>query len=177
MFGGLDPEKLLMVLLVAVVVVGPERLPRIARQIGSFFHGMTEMRERLASEVREALPDLDLPKIPALPKRGLTGYLTAMMASTTSQAGAAGAVTADVVDGGTGGFSSEQTVSLPMQAWVNPSGDGAVHPADVPAGWNAVGAPAPGYASGSLLAPVPSLAGGGPLSAESELSFDEPSWN
>jgi Sec-independent protein translocase protein TatA len=177
MFGGLDPEKLLMVLLVAVVVVGPARLPRIARQIGAFFQDLTKMRERLASEVREALPDLDLPKMPVLPKRGLTGYLTAMMASTTSQAGAAGAVTADVVDGGEAGFSSEESVALPMQSWVSTQGNGSVHPADVPAGWNAVGAPAPGYASGSLLAPVPSLGGAGPLSAESELSFDEPGWN
>jgi len=177
MFGGLDPEKLLMILLVAIVVVGPERLPRIARQVGTFWHDLTRMRERLESEVREAMPDLDLPKIPALPKRGLTGYLTSLMTSTTAQAGAAGAVSSDVIDGRAGAYSFDESATLPTQGWVSASADGEAPPADVPAGWNTVGAPAPGYASGSLLAPVPSVSAVGPLAVEGELDFDAPGWN
>lgn len=171
--GGLDPAKLLMILLVAVIVIGPERLPRAARQIGAMWRELTKMREKLEEEVRGALPDLDLPSIPVLPKRGITGYLTSMMTSTTPGAEAGGALSGDVLD--RPGRTSEAAGGAPMLGWVR-SDEGEV-PDALPAGWHAVGAPAPGYASGSLLPPVPSVVASGPLSAEGELSFDEPGWN
>ncbi len=53
----LSPEKLLVVLVVAVIVLGPERLPRAARQLSSTWRMLTSLRARLESEARSALPD------------------------------------------------------------------------------------------------------------------------
>ncbi|MDA8038153.1 MAG: twin-arginine translocase TatA/TatE family subunit [Actinomycetota bacterium] len=172
--GGLDPAKLLMILLVAVIVVGPERLPRAARQLGAMWRELTKMRERLEEEVRSALPDLELPSIPMLPKRGITGYLTSMMTSAAPGAEAGGMLPGDVLDGA--GSTDEEALGTAMLGWVSSPSEGQVREA-LPAGWNVVGAPAPGYASGSLLPPVPSVVAAAPLSAEGELSFDEPGWN
>lgn len=184
MFGGLDPEKLLVILLVGIVVVGPERLPRVARQIGAFWHDLARMRERLESEVREALPDLDLPSLPALPKRGLTGYLTSLMtAAGTGEETAEGPLPGDPVDGRAGAYDRvavydvEERPALPEQASVSAPAGRPAQPIALPAGWNAVGAPAPGYASGSLLAPVPSVSAAGPLGVEGEFDLDAPGWN
>lgn len=88
MFGSLDPAKLLVVLVVALIVVGPERLPRLAHQLGKAWRTLTELRERVTEEVRSAIPDLglgdlDLPRIPRNPAgavssfvRDLTGPIT-----------------------------------------------------------------------------------------------------
>ena len=102
--GGLDQAKILMVLLVAVLVLGPERLPKAARQLGAAWHELTRVRERLEEEVRSALPDIDIPKIPAMPRGGITGYLTGMMTS-VGPAGtkAGGAMTGGVVKGAAAG--------------------------------------------------------------------------
>ncbi len=189
--GGLDPAKILMILLVAVIVVGPEKLPRVARQIGGFWRELAKMRERFEQEVRDAMPDVELPKIPRLPARGITGYLTSMMASSTEGAEASGSFSGDAGLQPGPGYAVAESDTLARQGWVSPNGSGAMPELvagselataapvreSVPAGWHSVGADAPGYASGSLLAPVPSLAPSGQMTVESELSFDEPGWN
>lgn len=188
--GGLDPAKILMILLVAVIVVGPEKLPRVARQLGSLWREIAKMRERLEQEVRDAMPDVELPKIPRLPQRGITGYLTSMMTSTTEGAAASGSISGDAVEQPGAGYAVAEAEALGRQSWVSSNGSvdagdrqaGSLAIADsiresVPAGWHSVGADAPGYASGSLLAPVPSLGASGQMTVESELSFDEPGWN
>jgi sec-independent protein translocase protein TatB len=195
--GGLDPAKILMVLLVAVIVIGPERLPKAARQLGAFWHELTRIRERLEDEVRTALPDLDLPKIPAMPRGGITGYLTGMMTSVGNGAGgaskASGAVTGEIVTGSSagegavartaGGFSNSEWAPALGSGGAASAGSGAtissaaLSSGGLPAGWQSAGAPSPGFASGSLLSPVPSGPASGPFTAEIELSPDEPSWN
>lgn len=177
--GGFDPAKVLMILLVAIIVLGPERLPRAARQLGGVWRELNRMRERFEEEVRGAIPDVEIPNI-ALPKRGITGYLTSMMSS-SSGAEAGGAFSAEVVEGDivsgevvTASF--DEQGPLLTQGWVSGSGELEL-PEGVPAGWNAVGAQAPGYASGSLLSSVPFVATAGRLGAEAELDFDEPGWN
>lgn len=65
----LDPGKLLVILLVAFIVLGPERLPKLARQLGSAWRTMTNLREQVTEEVRRAIPELgDLPR---MPQRGM----------------------------------------------------------------------------------------------------------
>jgi Sec-independent protein translocase protein TatA len=54
----LSPAKLLVILVVGVVVLGPDRLPRVARQLGALWHDLGRMRARLESDVRDAFPDL-----------------------------------------------------------------------------------------------------------------------
>jgi len=54
----LSPAKLLVVLVVALIVLGPEKLPQVARQLGAFWGDVRKWRERLESEVRSTFPDL-----------------------------------------------------------------------------------------------------------------------
>jgi sec-independent protein translocase protein TatB len=188
--GGLDPGKVLIILLVAVIVLGPERLPKAARQLGVAWRELTRLRERLESEVRSAMPDIDLPKIPVIPQRGLTGYLAGMMTSSaagsTTAAGVAETTTDDGVDllapstrtrarrateNGSAGS------AFPSSQWQGTGHEAVAEHSELPAGWQAIGAPGPGYASGSNLSPVPSSAASGQLGMEASISFDEPSWN
>jgi Sec-independent protein translocase protein TatA len=54
----LDPSKLLVIATVMIVVLGPERLPHFARQVGGAWRSFSEFRQRMESEVRDSLPDL-----------------------------------------------------------------------------------------------------------------------
>jgi TatA/E family protein of Tat protein translocase len=54
----LSPAKLLVILVVALVVLGPDKLPKVARQVGSLWSDFRAFRERLESGVRETFPDL-----------------------------------------------------------------------------------------------------------------------
>ena len=200
--GGLDPAKILIVLLLAVIILGPERLPKMARQLGSAWRELTKLRARLENEVRSAMPDLDLPKLPVMPARGITGYLGGMMMSGAGGAGTAtaGATTDEAVmttpllcapgDGGAdvlgissrpGGVPATDMGSgrspRSTSEWKTSAFEAVPEHSELPAGWHAVGAQGPGYASGSLLAAVPSSVASGPLSIEASISFDEPSWN
>ncbi|MGA2803079.1 MAG: twin-arginine translocase TatA/TatE family subunit [Acidimicrobiales bacterium] len=77
--GGLDPTKIFLILVIALIVVGPERLPGLARQLGGMWRELNRMREKFEQEVRAAVPDLDLPNIPTSPSRAITGYLTGLI--------------------------------------------------------------------------------------------------
>ena len=63
----LDPAKLLVILVIALIVVGPERLPRFARQLGAMLREFSRVRERMLSELKEQVPDL--PSLPDLSPR------------------------------------------------------------------------------------------------------------
>jgi len=193
--GSLDPAKILVILLVALIVLGPERLPRVARQMGAMWHELSRLRDKVEDEVRGAIPDLDLPAIPKMPKGGVTGYLTGMMATTGAGAKAKrrpaggrnpnGPAKPGATTGGNGELPGPREAGVVTTTSWQRSGDarpgwsdGASGlPEGVPAGWQSVGAPAPGYASGSLLSPVPTGTGPGTLDAEASFTFDEPSWN
>ena len=54
----LDPAKLLVILVLILVVLGPERLPRVARQLGGAWREVTRVRDQVTTEVRNAMPDL-----------------------------------------------------------------------------------------------------------------------
>jgi sec-independent protein translocase protein TatB len=54
----LSPAKLLVVLVVALLVLGPDRLPKVAKQIGGLIGDLRRLREKLESEVRGTFPDL-----------------------------------------------------------------------------------------------------------------------
>jgi Sec-independent protein translocase protein TatA len=63
----LDPAKLLVILVIALVVLGPERLPAVARQMAAVIKELNRVRDQVRDEVKSALPDVDLPKIPRIP--------------------------------------------------------------------------------------------------------------
>jgi TatA/E family protein of Tat protein translocase len=54
----LSPAKLLVLLVVALIVLGPEKLPQVARQLGAAWGDFRRFRTRLESDVRGAFPDL-----------------------------------------------------------------------------------------------------------------------
>jgi Sec-independent protein translocase protein TatA len=54
----IDPSKLLVIAVVVIIVLGPERLPHFARQVGGAWRSFSEFRQRMESEVRDSLPDL-----------------------------------------------------------------------------------------------------------------------
>jgi sec-independent protein translocase protein TatB len=77
--GNLDPAKILVILVLVLVLVGPERLPKVARTLGAAWHEFARVRQEVVDEVRSALPDSeDLPRIPRIPSvRGtLTGFIS-----------------------------------------------------------------------------------------------------
>jgi len=54
----LSPAKLLVVLVVAIIVLGPDKLPKVARQVGSLWGDFRRLRERLEADVRGNFPDM-----------------------------------------------------------------------------------------------------------------------
>ena len=54
----LSPAKLLVILVVALIVLGPDKLPQMARQLGAFWHDIRQWRGRIESEVRGTFPNL-----------------------------------------------------------------------------------------------------------------------
>jgi sec-independent protein translocase protein TatB len=54
----LSPAKILIILVVALVVLGPDKLPKVAKQIGGLWGDFRKFRERLETDVRGSFPDL-----------------------------------------------------------------------------------------------------------------------
>jgi TatA/E family protein of Tat protein translocase len=54
----LDPAKLLVIAVVAIILLGPDRLPNLARQVGGAWRTFNEYRHRMETEVRNSMPDL-----------------------------------------------------------------------------------------------------------------------
>lgn len=73
----LDPAKLLVILMVALIVLGPERLPKVARQLAAVWREFARIRDQVTAEMRDAIPDVDLPKIPSP-----SGAISSLLGST-----------------------------------------------------------------------------------------------
>lgn len=54
----LSPIKILIILIVALLVVGPEKLPQIARQVGGAWKAFRNLSSKVEEEVRSSIPDL-----------------------------------------------------------------------------------------------------------------------
>jgi TatA/E family protein of Tat protein translocase len=54
----LSPIKILVVLIVGLLVLGPDKLPQLARQMGAAWGDFRRWRARMESDVRDGLPDL-----------------------------------------------------------------------------------------------------------------------
>jgi hypothetical protein len=77
----LDPAKLVVILVLALVVMGPEKMQSSARHFGALWRSVTEFREKAEQQVRDAMPDLDLPRIPTSPRGALAGYVNDLLTS------------------------------------------------------------------------------------------------
>lgn len=54
----LSPEKLLVVFIVVIILLGPQRLPQVARQLGAGWRRLKEFTEQVDRDVRQSIPDL-----------------------------------------------------------------------------------------------------------------------
>ena len=54
----LSPVKIMVIVAVVLLLLGPDKLPEVAHKLGSSWRALKRMQERVESEVREALPDL-----------------------------------------------------------------------------------------------------------------------
>ncbi len=54
----LGPEKIILILVVALIVFGPQRLPEIARQVGAAMRELRRMQDTVRGELEQVLrPD------------------------------------------------------------------------------------------------------------------------
>ncbi len=55
---GVNPIKIMVIIAVVLLLLGPDKLPEVAQKLGSSWRALKRMQERVETEVREALPDL-----------------------------------------------------------------------------------------------------------------------
>jgi TatA/E family protein of Tat protein translocase len=54
----LSPIKIMVIVAVVLLLMGPDKLPEVAHRLGSSWRALKRLQERVESEVREAIPDL-----------------------------------------------------------------------------------------------------------------------
>jgi TatA/E family protein of Tat protein translocase len=98
----LDPAKLLVIAVVAVVLLGPDRLPQVARQVGAAWKSFNEFRHRIETDVRKSVPDLPsshdiarLARSPSALLNHLSNMATDGVETTTMSANAAAKPSSD----------------------------------------------------------------------------------
>ena len=117
--GGLDPAKIFILLVIALVVVGPERLPGAARQLGGAWRELNRLRQKFDEEVRALVPDLDLPNIPTSPGRAVSGYISGLVSGTGGSTAAAGAPATETVEtfAGSGSWTGGGEATEGQSSW------------------------------------------------------------
>lgn len=54
----LSPVKIFVIVAAVVILLGPDKLPEVARKLGTYWQSLRRFQQRVESEVRDALPDL-----------------------------------------------------------------------------------------------------------------------
>jgi len=54
----LSPIKILVVVAVIMLLMGPDKLPEVAHRIGAAWRAVKKLQERVEAEVRDVIPDL-----------------------------------------------------------------------------------------------------------------------
>ncbi len=101
----LDPAKLIVIAVVAIILLGPDRLPQVAKQVGAAWRSFNEFRHRMESEVRSTMPDLpptsEIARLARSPS-ALLHHLSTMSDEDDRQGEAAAAADATGAADGTG---------------------------------------------------------------------------
>ena len=118
----LSPAKLLVVFIVAMILLGPSKLPQVARQLGAAWRQLRTFHDRVDAEVRKSMPDLpstqDIARIARSPV-ALLNKLAEMPSGDPDQLVAdPGATEADPADGA---WPSDPTAPDPDPGWVDPT--------------------------------------------------------
>src|SRR5207244_9217866 len=61
----LGPAEILVVLVIALLVFGPNKMPDIARQVGKGFREFKRVQQHLKSELRDVVSEFDAPSTPS----------------------------------------------------------------------------------------------------------------
>jgi TatA/E family protein of Tat protein translocase len=158
----LDPSKLLIIAVVAVILLGPDKLPQVARQVGAAWRSFGEFRTRMESEVRSSIPDLpssaDIARLARSPS-ALLNHLSAMGPTEEgAEAGSEhGGVAADGAANGSAPTSADPAGnehSVPGES--TPDLTASMPP--IPAQPQPTRSPKPGAAPGSASTPGPASA-------------------
>ena len=54
----LSPIKILVIVAVILILLGPDKLPEVAHKLGSWWNALKRIQEKVETEVRDVLPDL-----------------------------------------------------------------------------------------------------------------------
>lgn len=54
----LSPVKILIIVVVAIILLGPDKLPQVARQVGETWKAFRGFQRKVEDGVRDSLPDL-----------------------------------------------------------------------------------------------------------------------
>ena len=54
----LSPVKIMVIVAVVLLLLGPDKLPEVAYRLGSSWRALKRLQERVETEVRDAIPDL-----------------------------------------------------------------------------------------------------------------------
>ena len=152
----LDPGKLLVIGVVAIILLGPDRLPQVARQVGGAWRSFNEFRHRMESEVRNTMPDLpptsEIARLARSPS-ALLNHLSNM--STDEAPDGSFQPPTPVSENGTAGapaaVADAAPASTPADAGTDAPADPAAQPAPEPAP-----APAPNHVERPQRASQPS---------------------
>ena len=167
--GGLDPSKIFLILVIVLIVVGPERLPGAARQLGGMWRELNRVREKVEQEIRSTLPDIDLSKIPTSPGQAITGYLSGLVSGQTDASLDSAATSADT-SAGESIATTERPRSVAARRGASWRGEyERDHAQPLLGGQHPTSARRPPA--------VPSSSSSNALSADTVFVFDEPSMN
>lgn len=171
LFGILDSlttGEVMIILVVALVVLGPDRLPEMARTIGAWVAKARRIAANLEGEMREVLDDpamkpiREVGEFVAQPRRKLTEYVTAAerdaeRAARAEAEAAAPAIEASAGDPGLDGQPDPEPAAEPAaepatEPEPEPAAEAAAEPEPQPQ--REAGLAAPSRATGALVAPT-----------------------
>jgi Sec-independent protein translocase protein TatA len=75
----LSPAKLLVIFVVVMIVVGPDRLPNVARQIGAALQSLRQLTSKVEGDLRDSIPNLPSSREIAHYTRKPTALLSKLM--------------------------------------------------------------------------------------------------
>jgi len=127
----LNPEKLFIVLIVALVLLGPDKLPRLARQMGQGWNKLRAFQQKIESEVRDTMPELPSSHDIARMVRSPVSYLNSM-ASETDELVADPAAPSSAPENATTWPVDPTAPAVPSSNGHGTAGSTLVRPADAP---------------------------------------------
>ena len=67
----LGPAEILVVLVIALLVFGPNKMPDIAKQVGKGFREFRRVQQHLKSELRDVVSEFDAPSSPSVEQQAV----------------------------------------------------------------------------------------------------------